>query len=111
MSLGIYIYIARVQLRHSHTETGFSDFGFRIDGDLLPKLDSVPRSFAPICLSQSTEPGGVGWARFGLVCCVCFGPFFGLVVASLFVLYSFCMRADATARPPGLWPPYGQPTW
>ena len=32
-----------------------SDFGFRIDGDLLPKLDSVPRSNALICLSQSRE--------------------------------------------------------
>ncbi len=27
----------------------------QIDGDLLPKLDSVPRSFALICLSQSRE--------------------------------------------------------
>ena len=33
----------------------FSDFGFRIDVDLLPKLDSVPRSIALICLSQSRE--------------------------------------------------------
>ena len=33
----------------------FRIFGFRIDGDLLPKLDSVPRSNALICLSQSRE--------------------------------------------------------
>ena len=47
--------LVEITLRASRLQPRISDFGFRIDGDLLPKLDSVPRSFALICLSQSRE--------------------------------------------------------